>query len=37
MWLCRVRGFIGVDVAEMVYVPDCDSGLRGFEFRRPPQ
>src|SRR6185437_4826523 len=26
-----------VDVAQLVRVPDCDSGCRGFESHRPPQ
>src|SRR6185437_5202126 len=26
-----------VDVAQLVRVPDCDSGCRGFESHHPPQ
>ena len=26
-----------VGVAQLVRVPDCDSGCRGFESHRPPQ
>jgi hypothetical protein len=32
-----VPTFFMVAVAQLVRVPDCDSGGRGFETRQPPQ
>ena len=34
-WFAEKRSV--VDVAQLVRVPDCDSGCRGFESHHPPQ
>jgi hypothetical protein len=35
--IVSAESFAMVGVAQLVRVPDCDSGCRGFESHRPPQ